>query len=213
MRVFAVCLAFSTGVSFGNDGPAEKFHRILFFGDSLTSGYGGDPSHAYPALIQEKIDALGWPFRVVNAGLSGETTAAGVRRLRWTMQNDTAVLLLALGGNDGLRGLPPETIKQNLQRMIEEAREKQPGVRILLAGMKIPPNYGEKYASRFESIFPELAEQNNLPLVPFLLEGVGGVRELNQPDLIHPTAEGQKIIARTVWKHLRPILESIRAKK
>ena len=183
---------------------------ILCFGNSLTAGYGVEPSQAFPAVIQEKIDARGWKFRIVNAGLSGETTAGGLRRIDWVLQRPVDVLVLELGANDGLRGLPVERAKQNLQAIIDRTRSKYPDVRVVLAGMRVPSNLGREYTSRFRAIFPELAEANKAALVPFLLEGVGGVLELNLPDGIHPTSEGQKIVAENVWKVLEPVLEEMR---
>jgi acyl-CoA thioesterase-1 len=187
---------------------AAEVKTILFFGDSITAGYGLTQAEAYPALVQAEIDALHWPFRVVNAGLSGDTTGAGIQRLRWVMKQKPDVLVIALGGNDGLRGLPPETTRQNIQTMIDQARAAHPPVQIILAGMKMPANYGKEYNARFAALFPALAQKNRLPLIPFLLEGVGGVAKLNLPDRIHPTAQGHRLIAQTVWKHLKPRLQS-----
>jgi len=183
---------------------------ILCFGNSLTAGYGVEPSQAFPAVIQEKIDARGWKFRIVNAGLSGEPTAGGLRRIDWVLQRPVDVLVLELGANDGLRGLPIERAKQNLQAIIDRTRSKYPDVRVVLAGMRVPSNLGRDYTTRFRAIFPELAEANKAVLVPFLLDGVGGVPELNLPDGIHPTSEGQKIVAENVWKVLEPVLEEMR---
>lgn len=182
---------------------------ILFFGDSLTAGYGVDPTQAFPALIQAKIDSRGWNFRVINAGLSGETTAGGLRRIDWVLQRPIDVLVLELGANDGLRGLPVEAAKQNLQAIIDRTRHKYPQVKIVLAGMQLPANLGRPYTARFRAIFPELAANNNATLIPFLLAGVGGVPALNLPDGIHPTAEGHKIVAENVWKVLEPLLRSM----
>ncbi|MGE5217858.1 MAG: arylesterase [Chloroflexota bacterium] len=182
---------------------------VLFLGDSITAGYGLDLSQAYPALIQEKIDTKGWPFKAVNAGQSGDTTAGALNRLDWLLRNRVAVLVLELGGNDGLRGLPVATTRKNLQRIIDRTKTKYPAAKIIIAGMKVPPNMGREYGAKFEAIYPELAKKNKLPLVPFVLEGVGGVRELNLPDGIHPTAKGQAIVAATVWKALEPVLRSL----
>jgi acyl-CoA thioesterase I len=188
--------------------PESKIVRvILFFGDSVTAGYGLSPEEAYPALIQKKIDAEGLNYKVVNAGLSGDTTAAGVRRLQWALRQHVDILVLALGGNDGLRGIPPSTTKQNLQRMIDAARDTSPGITVVLTGMKMPPNYGPQFTKEFAAVFPALATRNKIPLVPFLLEGVGGIPAMNQPDLIHPTAQGQQLIAETVWATLKPMVE------
>jgi acyl-CoA thioesterase-1 len=168
-----------------------------------------DPSQAFPALIQEKIKALGWNFRVINAGVSGETTAGGLRRIDWVLQRPVDVFVLELGANDGLRGLPVEGAKQNLQAIIDRTRSKYPSVKVVLVGMQIPTNLGRDYTSRFRAIFPELATANNAVLIPFLLEGVGGVPELNLPDGIHPTPAGQKIVAENVWKVLELVLRTL----
>lgn len=188
--------------------PAAQ--RIVFVGDSLTAGYGLAPTQAFPALIQDKITAQGWPFRVVNAGLSGDTTAAGLRRINWVLQQPLAVLVLALGANDGLRGLPVDAAQRNLQAMIDRTREKNPASKIVLAGMQAPPNLGPDYTARFRAIFPTLATANGTALVPFLLEGVGGIPSLNLPDGIHPTAAGHQRIAETVWQVLEPVLRDLR---
>jgi acyl-CoA thioesterase I len=182
---------------------------VLFLGDSITAGYGLDLSQAYPALIQEKIDAKRWPFKVVNAGQSGDTSTGALNRLDWLLRNRIAVMVLELGGNDGLRGLPVESTRQNLQLIIDRTQAKYPAVKILIAGMKVPPNMGRDYGDKFEAIYPALAKKNKLPLIPFVLEGVGGVPKLNLPDGIHPTAQGHTIVAATVWKALEPLLRSI----
>jgi acyl-CoA thioesterase-1 len=182
---------------------------ILFLGDSLTAGYGVDPEQAFPALIQQKIDGHNWPFQVINAGVSGETTAGGLRRLEWLLRQKIDLLVLELGGNDGLHGIPVATIHQNLQAIIDRTKSRYPGVQIIIAGMQIPPNLGPEYTAQFRALYPALAETNKLPLIPFLLEGVGGVPALNLPDGIHPTAAGHKIIADNVWKVLEPLLHSL----
>jgi acyl-CoA thioesterase-1 len=179
---------------------------ILFFGNSLTAGYGLEPSEAFPALIQQKIDSAGWNYTVINSGLSGETTAGGKNRIGWVLRQKVDVFVLELGGNDGLRGVELKSTRQNLQAIIDTVRARNPDVQIVLAGMQIPPNMGADYTSKFRTIYPELAEKNNLPLIPFLLEGVGGIAKLNLPDGIHPTAEGHRIVAENVWKVLEPIL-------
>ena len=188
----------------------EERKAILFLGNSLTAGYGLDPEQAFPALIQQKIDSLGWAFEAVNAGLSGETSSGGLRRLNWLMRRKIAVLVLALGGNDGLRGIPPELTRQNLQQIIERTREKNPGVRIVLAGMEAPPNMGEEYTRQFRDLYRKLAQTNDAALIPFLLKDVAGIPELNLPDGIHPTAEGHRIVAEHVWEVLGPVLEAMR---
>ena len=179
---------------------------IVFFGNSLTAGYGVKISEAYPALIQLKIDSLTLPYSVVNAGVSGETTASGNSRIDWILENPLDVFVLELGGNDGLRGIPVEETLRNLQSIIEKVKTSYPEARIVLAGMQVPPNMGKVYSDEFSDIYPKLAEENEVLLIPFLLEGVGGERQLNQSDGIHPTAEGHKIVAETVWSVLRNVL-------
>ena len=180
---------------------------IVFLGDSLSAGYGVKPNESFPALIGEKIHAANLPYEVENAGLSGDTTAGALRRMDWLLQGKIDVLVIELGGNDGLRGLPIAALKSNLQSIIDKARAKNPAVKIVIAGMRIPPNIGPDYARDFEAAFPELASKNNATLIPFLLEGVGGMREFNQADSIHPTAEGHRKIAETVWRTLEPLLK------
>jgi acyl-CoA thioesterase-1 len=182
---------------------------ILFLGDSITAGYGLDLAQAYPALIQEKIDAKGWRFKVVNAGQSGDTSAGGLNRIDWLLRNRVDVLVLELGGNDGLRGLPVENTRKNLQAIIDRTRAKYPGAKIVIAGMKVPPNMGREYGGQFEAIYPALAKKNQASLIPFVLEGVGGERQLNLPDGIHPTAKGHQRVAANVWKVLEPVLRSL----
>ncbi len=192
----------------GSEGPTADSSKktILFFGNSLTAGYGLEMNEAFPALIQDKIDSLDLPYRVVNAGLSGETTASGNSRVEWVLQNEVDIFILELGGNDGLRGISTEETRKNLISIIEKVRQENPEVQIILAGMQIPPNMGEDYASKFRKVFPEVAEEKNTALIPFLLKDVGGMPELNQSDGIHPTAEGHKIVAETVWQVLKPLL-------
>jgi acyl-CoA thioesterase-1 len=179
---------------------------ILFLGTSLTAGYGIDPEQAYPALIQQKIDSAGLKFRVINAGVSGETSAGARRRVEWLLEQPVSILVLETGANDGLRGLPPDSLRANIQAIFDQARRLQPSVRLVLLGMRMPPNYGRAYTRRFESVYSEVARSNGATLVPFLLEGVGGVSALNQADGIHPTAEGQRRMAETVWRVLAPEL-------
>lgn len=188
---------------------APQPRGILFLGDSITAGYGLDPSEAFPARIQEKIDAKRWHFKVINAGQSGDTSAGGLSRMDWLLRNRVDVMFLELGANDGLRGLPVETTKKNLQAIIDRTKQKYPQAKIILAGMKVPPNMGRDYAKRFEAIFTELAKKNKTALIPFVLQGVGGVRELNLPDGMHPTAKGHEIVAANVWKVLEPVLRSL----
>lgn len=182
---------------------------ILVLGDSITAAYGLEPDESFPALLQKKIDSQGWNFRVINAGQSGDTSASGLARLDWLLKSRVDVLVLELGGNDGLRGLPVETTRKNLQAIIDRTKQKYPGTKVIIAGMKVPPNMGRDYGARFEGIFRDLAKRNQSVLIPFILEGVGGVRELNLPDGIHPTAKGQEIVAQNVWKSLEPVLRSL----
>jgi len=180
---------------------------ILFFGNSLTAGMGLEPSEAFPALIQNRLDSLDYDYEVINAGLSGETTASGKNRINWVLNQDVDVFVLELGANDGLRGIPLEETRKNLQDIINTVKEKNPDTKIVLAGMQIPPNMGQEYTTEFRNIFPELAQENNVELIPFLLEGVAGDPELNQQDGIHPTAEGYKIVANNVWDVLEDVVE------
>src|SRR5690606_15979304 len=159
-----------------------------------------------PALIQQRLDSLGLDYRAVNAGLSGETTASGKNRLKWVLDPDVSIVVIELGANDGLRGIPLEETKRNLQDMVDLVREELPDAQLVLAGMQIPPNMGPEYTAGFRDIFPDLAKKEGLPLIPFLLEGVAGVPELNQEDGIHPTAEGQKLLAENVWDVCKKIL-------
>lgn len=194
-------------MAWASDPAATRASKtILVLGDSLAAGLGLDPDQAFPALLQERIDAAGLDCKVVNAGVSGDTTAGGLRRLNWLLRQKVEILIVELGGNDGLRGIQPESTQANLQAMIDQARKKYPDIRIILAGMRLPPNLGAEYLQKFERIFPTLAEKNDAALVPFLLEGVGGERNLNQSDGIHPTAEGQRIVADNVWRVLAPLL-------
>ncbi|RYG17375.1 MAG: arylesterase [Chitinophagaceae bacterium] len=180
--------------------------NILFFGTSLTAGLGLDPSEAYPALIQNRIDSLKLPYNVINAGLSGETSAAGKSRIDWLLKQPVHVFVLELGANDGLRGIEVSETTKNLQFIIDKVKQKYPQAKLVLAGMQVPPNMGNPYASDFKNMFPALAEKNNMVLIPFLLDKVGGVPKLNQADGIHPTAEGDKILAENVWVKLKGVL-------
>lgn len=211
IRKITVQIAVFAALLFGavsNAAPPPDARNVVVLGDSLAAGYGLDPTLAFPALLQKKINDAGWRFHVVNAGVSGDTSAGGLRRIDWLLKRRVDVLVLELGGNDGLRGLSPEALKKNLRAIIERTRQKYPEAQVVLAGMKMPPNLGP-YAAEFERVYPELAKDLDLPLVPFLLEGVGGNPELNLPDRIHPTAEGQKILANNVWAVLKPVLEKI----
>ena len=193
--------------------PDSSTQNILFFGDSITAGYGIDKDAAFPALIQNKIDSLGWNYSVINGGLSGETSAGGVRRINWMMQKKVDVMVLELGGNDGLRGIDPAETRKNLVQIIEKARKKNPCMRILLAGMEVPPNLGKTYRENFKNIYASVSREKDVALIPFILEGVGGVDSLNQSDGIHPTEEGHEIIAQTVWQYLKPLLQPKQAIK
>ncbi|HEV7346953.1 arylesterase [Telluribacter sp.] len=184
----------------------QPIKTILFFGNSLTAGYGLESSEAFPALIQERIDSLNMPYKVINAGNSGETSAGGNSRVDWVLRQPVDVFVLELGGNDGLRGIPVAETRKNLQSIIDKVKAKYPEAKIVLAGMQIPPNMGAKYATDFRGLYPELARKNNIMLIPFLLEGVGGEVKLNQRDGIHPTAEGHRILADNVWEVLREVV-------
>ena len=212
-------LFFSCGSNEGKQGTAIKdtiqeqsttaetnVKTILFFGNSLTAGYGLDPVEAFPALIQKKIDSLGLPYMVINAGVSGETTSGGSARIDWILRQPIDVFVLELGANDGLRGIPVTETKKNLQLIIDKVKEKNPETILVLAGMQVPPNMGPQYSKEFREIFPSLAKENNMILIPFLLEGVGGERALNQEDGIHPTAEGHAILADNIWQAMKDSL-------
>ena len=186
---------------------ASTKQTVLFFGNSLAAGYGVEPSQAFPALVGEKIDSAGLNYTVVNAGLSGETTAGGKSRIGWVLRQPVAVFVLELGGNDGLRGLPLTATRRNLQAIMDTVRRKSPQAVIVLAGMQIPPNLGTDYTREFRELFRELADKNKAVLIPFLLENVGGVPKLNQSDGIHPNPAGHKIVAETVWGVIRPVLK------
>lgn len=183
-----------------------KKKTILFFGNSLTAGYGVEPQEAFPSLIQHRIDSLDLPYTVVNAGVSGETTSGGDGRIDWVLQQPVDIFILELGANDGLRGIPVSETRKNLQSIIDKVRAKDSSIKIILAGMQIPPNMGQKYTREFREVFAALASENNIELVPFLLEGVGGEEHLNQADGIHPNPEGHKLLAENVWKYLEKLL-------
>ena len=178
---------------------------ILAFGDSLTAGFGLPEEESYPSRLQEIIRREGYPHQVINAGVSGDTTAGGVRRINWLMRHEPKIVILALGANDGLRGLPLDEMEANLEKIIQLCLEKE--ARVLLAGMKVLPNYGEEYQKGFEAVFNRLQEKYQLVYLPFLLEGVAGVRKYTRPDGIHPAGEGYKLVAKLVWQHLQPMLE------
>lgn len=180
---------------------------ILFVGTSLTAGYGLDPDSAYPLLIQRMIDSARLRYSVVNAGVSGETSSALVRRLDWLLRQPFAVIVIETGANDGLRGIPIETMRANIDQIVRRVRELRPEARVALVQMEAPPNLGISYTRQFRSVFPEVARRHQTALLPFLLEDVAGNRELNQADGIHPNYEGVRIVARNVWKGLRPLLQ------
>jgi len=182
---------------------ASPVKSILFFGTSLTAGLGVDPEQAFPAIIQQKIDSLSLPYKVINAGLSGETSAAGKSRINWLLRQPVDIFVLELGANDGLRGLPVKETEANLQAVIDKVKKKYPKAKLLLAGMQMPPSMGEKYTTDFKNIFPAIAKKNNMDFIPFLLKGVGGQTKLNQKDGIHPTPAGHKILAENVWQKLQ----------
>jgi acyl-CoA thioesterase-1 len=186
---------------------------VVFLGDSLTAGLGLDEGQAYPARVAERLAARGTPIRAINAGVSGDTTAGGLARIDWLLRQHPDVMVVGLGGNDGLRGVPLDAVEKNLREILRRSRAA--GVRVLLLGMKIPPNYGPEYSGGFEAMYPRLAREMDIPLVPFLLEGVGGIARLNQDDGIHPTAEGQERVADTVTPYLTKMLveESVTARK
>lgn len=184
--------------------PAEKVPVVVFLGDSLTAGLGLNEDEAYPAVIERELRKEGTPVRVINAGVSGDTTAGGLSRLSWLLGQHPDIVVVALGANDGMRALPVEETEKNLREIVRRTRAS--GVRVLLLGMRIPPNYGPDYIEKFEAMYPRIAEDLGVPLVPFLLEDVGGVRTLNQADGIHPTAEGQEILAKNVLPYLEETL-------
>ena len=188
---------------------ATVFHNktILFFGNSLTAGFGLDSrSHSFPGVIQQKIDSLKLPYEVINAGLSGETSAGGLGRIDWVLKKKVDIFVLELGANDGLRGIPVKETEQNLQGIIDKVKAKYPHAKLLMLGMQVPPSMGKQYVVLYKASFPKLATKNKMVLMPFLLEGVAGDIKLNQNDGIHPTAEGAKIVANNVWKYLKGML-------
>jgi acyl-CoA thioesterase-1 len=181
----------------------SNIKTILFFGNSLTAGMGLEIDEAFPSLIQDKIDSLQLDYKVINAGLSGETTASGKNRLNWVLKQKTDIFILELGANDGLRGIPIAETRKNLQIIVDRVKHKNQSTKIILAGMMIPPNMGPEYTTEFQNIFPILATENDIFLIPFILENVAGIKDLNQEDGIHPTAKGHKIVAKNVWKILQ----------
>ena len=187
--------------------PEDSAGIILFLGTSLTAGYGIGAEYAYPALIQQKLDSLGYPLRVVNAGISGETSAGGLRRIDWSLQQPIEVLVLELGANDGLRGLPVASLRSNLEEIIERTRARYPDAAIVIAGMEAPPNLGGPYTTEFRNVFTDVAQEYDAALIPFLLKDVAAVPALNQDDGIHPNIEGQQRVAANVWRVLQPVIQ------
>jgi acyl-CoA thioesterase-1 len=185
---------------------ANPTKTVLFFGDSLTAGYGLTVEQAFPALIEQDLKQKGKNVKVINAGLSGETSAGGSTRIDWVLRQPIDIFVLELGANDGLRGVPLEETRKNLQAIIDKVRAKNPKVKIVVAGMMVPPNMGKPYSDGFQKIFPELAKKNNATLIPFLLDGVAGIEKLNQADGIHPTEEGHKIVAKNILKSIQGLL-------
>jgi acyl-CoA thioesterase-1 len=183
---------------------ATARRRIVFLGDSLTAGYGLDRDQSVPSLVQTRLDQAGFDYEVVNAGVSGDTTAGGLSRLEWSLQGDVAVLVVELGANDGLRGLPVRSMKQNLDRIIRTAKAR--GITVLLTGMEAPPNYGASYTSEFRRVFSDLAREHKVPFIPFYLEGVAGIPTLNIADGMHPNPQGARIVEGTIWRALEPLL-------
>lgn len=186
-------------------------NRLVILGDSLTAGYGIAKADAYPALLQEKINQAGLDWEVANGGRSGDTTRNGLARLRWLMKKPADMLIIALGGNDGLRGLSPDDMRENLKAMVDLARQISPDIDIVLAGMQMPDNMGEDYVKAFQGVYPELAKAEDLTLIPFLLQGIGGVDKYNQEDRIHPNEDGHKVIAQTIWEIIHPLLDPSRS--
>ncbi len=202
-----VCVLFSMSPIVAQSQTSDPI-RVLFLGNSLTAGYGLASNEAFPALLQARVDSLGWPVMMINAGVSGDTSSGGLSRLAWQLRTPPDILMIALGANDGLRGLPPSLTRSNLIDMITQTRQVNPDVKILIAGMEVPPNLGSSFQEEFRNVFPSVAEEMNTGLIPFLLEGVAGVRALNQSDGIHPTALGQQRLAENVWDVLYPLLHT-----
>src|SRR3954452_17741665 len=213
--LFAACNNEQKPASVSNNDTVKKSEptvtqnkkNIIFLGNSITAGYGVGESEAFPALIQNKIDSLKIPYKVINAGISGETSADGLSRIDWILKQPVDILVLELGGNDGLRGIPLQGTSQNLQGIIDAVKKKFPNTKLILAGMEIPPNMGKKYTDEFRALYGKLAKKNNALLIPFLLKGVGGNPELNQLDGIHPNPQGHKIVAENVWEVLKSVLQ------
>jgi acyl-CoA thioesterase-1 len=204
---FSLLVYLLVGLSFWTIQVDQNRKTIIFFGDSITAGYGLSMEEAYPNLIQKRIDSLGLNYEVINAGLSGEASAGGLDRIDWILKGKPDIFVLELGGNDGLRGLSIEETEANLKAMIDKVRAANSNTKILLAGMQIPPNLGQEYTKAFRNVFPKVARDKNVELIPFLLENVGGDTQLNQSDGIHPNTAGHKIVAETVWGYLGKYLK------
>jgi len=200
-KLLLLFLLYSTSVF------SQEKKTILIFGDSITAGYGIEPNKAFPAIIQNKIDSLGLNHEVINGGLSGETSAGGLRRINWVLQRNVDIMILELGGNDGLRGIDLTSTKDNLQQIVDRALANNPDMVILIAGMQVPPNLGIEYTQEFQNIYPDLAKNNNLELIPLILDKVGGRDEYMQPDQIHPNVAGHRIVANIVWEYINPLLK------
>lgn len=204
--ILLICTVLTTAGSILASGTDEK--SILVLGDSLSAGYGLDPDLAYPALLEKRLRAGGYAYKVVNAGISGDTSAGGLGRINWLLKNRVDILLLELGANDGLRGIPLDSTKRNLQGIIDRTKSRYPEVEVVIAGMMVPPNLGPEYTGEFRQLFVDLARENESSLIPFLLEGVAGDPQLNLPDGIHPTAEGHKLVLETVWRSIEPLVKT-----
>jgi acyl-CoA thioesterase-1 len=201
----AVVLSFLVALSAAAATPPARV--VVALGDSLTAGLGVAPDEAYPALLQARLRGEGFAYRVVNAGVSGDTSAGGLRRVDWVLRAHPELVIVALGANDGLRGLPVDALRANLEAIV--GRLRAAGARVLLVGMRVPPNYGDEYARAFAAVYPAVARKTGVPLVPFLLDGVAGDPRLNQSDGIHPTAEGHRVIAERLWPSVRPLLARV----
>lgn len=205
---FSIITCFILSLSFLSSDVQQKRKTIIFFGDSITAGYGISMDEAFPNLIQKRIDSLGLNYEVINAGLSGEASAGGLDRIDWILKGKPDVFVLELGGNDGLRGLSIQETEANLKAMIDKIKAANPNTKIFLAGMQIPPNLGIEYTKSFRDVFPKVAKDKKVELIPFLLENVGGETNLNQSDGIHPNQAGHKIVAETVWGYVSKYLKN-----
>ncbi len=202
------CASTCLGQAIDSPESLNSKKRIVFLGDSLTEGFGVDPSDNFVTKISSLVSENRLPYEVLNAGVSGDTSAGGLTRLRWLMKSRIDILVISLGANDGLRGLPPEVTEENLNQIIKTAKERYPDIKILLTGMLVPPNMGADYASAFKKVFETISASNQLPLMPFLLQGVAGEPQLNLADGIHPNSRGHDVIANNLWKYLHPLLKN-----